>query len=175
MPERRRSADWRSSGSGASIETAAHLAGRTLPSVRALGRIALATGHFRMAALQSVTASDAEQEALQTAMGSALEAIEDGQKHYEPLIGSASERDTYSQFMSAWSDYMLAHATAMQVAMEGSKDEARVMMAGDAQTRVRRRQRPPDGSHRAERTDRRSGDGRRRRDQRERRAGGCCR
>jgi methyl-accepting chemotaxis protein len=114
-------------------QTATHLAGRTLPSVRALGRIALATGHFRMAALQSVAASDAEQEALQNAMGSALEAIEDGQKHYEPLIGSASERDTYSQFMSAWSDYMLAHATAMQVAMEGRKDEARVMMGGDAQ------------------------------------------
>src|SRR5262245_53869625 len=100
-------------------QTAAHVAGRTMPSVRALGRIALATGRFRMAALQSVTASDAEQEALQTAMGTALEEIEDGQKHYEPLIGSQNERETYNQFMSAWSDYMLAHATAMQAAMEG--------------------------------------------------------
>jgi methyl-accepting chemotaxis protein len=115
-------------------ETTARVAGRTLPSVRALGRIGLASGRFRMAALQSVNASEAEQDALQNAMGAALEEIEDGQKHYEPLIGSTRERDTYSQFMSAWSDYMLAHATSMQLAMEGKKDEARALMAGEAQT-----------------------------------------
>jgi hypothetical protein len=114
-------------------ETTVRVAGRTLPSVRALGRIGLATGRFRMAALQSVTASEAEQEALQTAMGTALEEIEEGQKLYEPLIGSPRERETYSHFMSAWTDYMLAHATAMQLAMEGKKDEARALMSGEAQ------------------------------------------
>jgi methyl-accepting chemotaxis protein len=113
-------------------DTTARVAGRTLPSVQALGRIALATGRFRMAALQSVGAPDAEQEALQNAMGEALEAIEDGQKHYEPLIATDTERDTYSQFMSAWSEYMLAHATAMERAMEGKKDEARAVMDGEA-------------------------------------------
>ena len=46
-------------------------------------------------------------------MDKALEAIEHEQKLYEPLIASSFEKQTYNEFMSAWSDYMMAHATAL--------------------------------------------------------------
>jgi len=67
-------------------------------------------------------------------MDKALEAIEHEQKLYEPLIASSYEKQTYNAFMSAWSDYMMAHATALGLVMEGKAIEARAVMAGEAQT-----------------------------------------
>jgi methyl-accepting chemotaxis protein len=114
--------------------TTANVTRRALPSVRALGNIGLATARFRMATLQFVAASEAERASVSERMDKALEAIEQEQKHYEPLIASAYEKQTYNEFMSAWSDYMMAHATALGLVMEGKADEARAVMAGDAQT-----------------------------------------
>lgn len=115
-------------------ETTAQVSRRALPSVSALSQIGLACARFRMTALQFVGAStEAERTALQTNMDAALERIESAQKVYEPLIGSADEKKTYAQFMSAWSDYMINHAMAMQLAAEQKFDEARHAMAGESQ------------------------------------------
>ena len=114
--------------------TTANVTRRTLPSVRALGSISLATARFRMATLQFVAASEAERALASEAMDKALGAIEHEQKLYEPLIASDFEKNTYNEFMSAWSEYMMAHATALGLVMEGKAEEARAVMAGDAQT-----------------------------------------
>lgn len=114
--------------------TTANVTRRTLPSVRALGSISLATARFRMATLQFVAASAAERASASDRMDKALAAIEHEQKLYEPLIASSFEKETYNEFMSAWSEYMMAHATALGLVMEGQADEARAVMAGDAQT-----------------------------------------
>jgi methyl-accepting chemotaxis protein len=113
--------------------TTANVTRRALPSVRALGSISLATARFRMATLQFVAASEAERAAASEGMDKALERIEHEQKLYEPLMASALEKQTYNEFMSAWSEYMMAHATALGLVMEGKADEARAVMAGDAQ------------------------------------------
>jgi methyl-accepting chemotaxis protein len=113
--------------------TTANVTRRALPSVRALGSISLATARFRMAMLQFVAASEAERAAATDGMDKALAAIEQEQKLYEPLIASSFEKETYNEFMSAWSEYMMAHATALGLVMEGKADEARAVMAGDAQ------------------------------------------
>jgi hypothetical protein len=113
--------------------TTANVTRRTLPSVRALGSISLATARFRMATLQFVAASEAERASASEAMDKALAAIEHEQKLYEPLIASDFEKQTYNEFMSAWSDYMMAHVTALGLVTEGKADEARAVMAGDAQ------------------------------------------
>jgi hypothetical protein len=114
--------------------TTANVTRRALPSVRALGNIGLAAARFRMATLQFVAASEAERATANERMDKALEAIEQEQKRYEPLIASSFEKQTYNEFMSAWSDYMMAHATALGLVMEGKADEARAVLAGDAQT-----------------------------------------
>ena len=115
-------------------DTTAHVARGALPSVSALSQISLACARFRMTALQFVAAgSDAERAALQTNMDGALERIESAQKVYEPLIGSPEEKKTYGQFMSAWSEYMINHAMAMQLAADQKADDARRAMAGEAQ------------------------------------------
>jgi methyl-accepting chemotaxis protein len=113
--------------------TTANVTRRTLPSVRALGSISLATARFRMATLQFVAASEGERAVVSDAMDKALGAIEHEQKLYEPLIASSFEKETYNEFMSAWSEYMMAHATALGLVLEGKADEARAVMAGDAQ------------------------------------------
>jgi len=114
--------------------THANVTRRALPGVRALGNIGLATARFRMATLQFVAASAAERAAASERMDKALEAIEHEQKLYEPLIASSFEKQTYNEFMSAWSDYMMAHATALGLVMEGKAGAARAVMAGEAQT-----------------------------------------
>ena len=115
-------------------DTTTRVARRSLPSVSALSEISLACARFRMSTLQFVAATtDAERNRFQSDMDAALERIERGQKVYEPLIGSADEKKIYGQFMSAWSDYMLAHATATMLAAEGKADEARKAMAEEAQ------------------------------------------
>jgi hypothetical protein len=113
--------------------TTANVAKRALPSVRALGNIGLATSRFRMATLQYVAASEAERGPASEIMDRALADIEREQKHYEPLIASASEKETYNAFMAAWADYMMAHAMAISLAAEGRSADARAAMAGDAQ------------------------------------------
>ena len=112
----------------------ANVTRRALPSVSALRNIGLATARFRMATLQFVAASKAEQAAASERMDKALEAIEHEQKLYEPLIASTFEKQTYNEFMSAWSDYMMAHATALGLVAEGQAVQARAVMAGEAQT-----------------------------------------
>jgi methyl-accepting chemotaxis protein len=112
----------------------ANVTRRALPSVSALRNIGLATARFRMATLQFVAASKAEQAAASERMDKALEAIEHEQKLYEPLIASTFEKQTYNEFMSAWSDYMMAHATALGLVAEGHAVQARAVMAGEAQT-----------------------------------------
>jgi methyl-accepting chemotaxis protein len=115
-------------------ETTGVVARRALPSVRSLSDISLSIGRFRMAMLQYVAAStDAEREKHQAAMDAALEEIDGKQRLYEPLIASPDEKRTYGLFMSAWSDYMISHAMALQMAMEQQGDAARAIMAGDAQ------------------------------------------
>jgi methyl-accepting chemotaxis protein len=114
-------------------QTTARVVSRALPSVRALGNIALATGRLRMATLQFVSAEASEREPVHAAIDKALVDIEQQQKQYEPLIGSPEEQRTYDAFMSAWSEYMMAHATAVGLAMEDKPAEARAVMAGDAQ------------------------------------------
>jgi methyl-accepting chemotaxis protein len=115
-------------------ETTGLVARRALPSVRSLGDISLAIGRFRMAMLQYVAAaSDGEREKHQGAMDAALEEIDAKQRLYEPLIGSTDEKRTYGLFMAAWSDYMISHAMALQMAVEQQGDAARAIMAGDAQ------------------------------------------
>ena len=113
--------------------TTAQVTRRAVPSVRAVGSIGLATARFRMATLLYVSASTAEQGAALEAMDTALAEIEHQQKLYEPLIASAQERTTYDAFMSAWSEYMMAHATAIALASEGKADEARAALSGEAQ------------------------------------------
>ncbi len=113
--------------------TTANVTRRALPSVQALGSISLATARFRMTTLQFLSATEAERAAVSEGMDKALAAIETEQKRYEPLIASAYEKQTYNEFMSAWSEYMMAHATALGLAMEGKAAEARAIMAGDAQ------------------------------------------
>jgi hypothetical protein len=113
--------------------TTANVAKRALPSVRALGNIGMATSRFRMATLQYVAASEAERGPASEIMDRALADIEREQKHYEPLIASAYEKETYNAFMAAWADYMMAHAMAISLAAEGKSADARAAMAGDAQ------------------------------------------
>ncbi|MEO5820040.1 MAG: methyl-accepting chemotaxis protein [Vicinamibacteraceae bacterium] len=113
--------------------TTANVTRRALPSVRALGSISLATARFRMAMLQFVAASEAERASATEAMDKALLAIEHEQKLYEPLIASSYEKQTYNEFMSSWSEYMMAHVTALGLVVEGKAGEARAVMAGDAQ------------------------------------------
>jgi methyl-accepting chemotaxis protein len=114
-------------------DTTARVTRRALPSVSALSQISLACARFRMSTLQYVAAGAADRDPILTAMDAALEKIEQSQKVYEPLIGSADERKTYAQFMAAWSDYMIAHAMALQLAAEGKEEDARHAMAGDAE------------------------------------------
>ena len=78
--------------------TTANVTRRTLPSVRALGSIGLATARFRMATLQFVAASEAERASASEGMDKALAAIEHEQKLYEPLIASEFEEQTYNAF-----------------------------------------------------------------------------
>jgi hypothetical protein len=113
--------------------TTANVTRRALPSVLALGSISLATARFRMATLQYLAASEAERASVNEAMDKALGSIEHEQKLYEPLIASTFEKQTYNEFMSAWSEYMMAHATAVGLAMEGKAADARAVMAGEGQ------------------------------------------
>jgi hypothetical protein len=113
--------------------TTAQVSRRAVPSVRAVGSIGQATARFRMASLLYVSAAAAEQGAALEAMDKALGDIEHEQKLYEPLIASAEERATYDAFMSAWSEYMMAHATAIALVSEGKAGEARAALGGGAQ------------------------------------------
>jgi hypothetical protein len=111
-------------------DTTGAVVSRALPSVKSLADIRLACADFRMSELQYVAASAADRDAVQQAMDGALERIEASQKLYEPLISSADEKRTYAAFMSAWSEYMIAHAMAMQLAADSAGD-AQLLMAGE--------------------------------------------
>lgn len=99
-----------------------------LPSVRAVGQVALDASAFRRYELNYMVASDEHtKQASVAAMKEGLGDIEKDEKTYEPLISSPEERKIYSDFRTNWGKYQNASNQAMELLTANKSEAARAL------------------------------------------------
>ena len=108
-----------------------------LPSVQALGKLAVDTSGFRRYELAFLLAEDeSTRQADTTSMNNLLSAIETDEKIYEPLISSDEERKIYNDFRTQWNDYQTVHTQAMELFRENKADTGRKLATSQGLTFV---------------------------------------
>ena len=100
-----------------------------LPSVQALGKLAVDTSAFRRYELAYLLSEDESgRQADLTSMNDLLSTIEADEKKYEPMISSDEERKLYNDFRTQWNDYQTVHNQAMELFRENKADTGRKLV-----------------------------------------------
>lgn len=99
-----------------------------LPSVQAVGRLALDTSAFRRHELNYMLTSDEKtKQAGAAGMKEMLVTIEKDEKTYEALISSPEERQMYTDFRASWDKYQSVRNQSMDLLAANKFDAARTV------------------------------------------------
>jgi methyl-accepting chemotaxis protein len=101
-----------------------------LPSVQAVGRLALDASTFRRYELNYMLATDEKtKQASAAGMKEMLATIEKDEKTYEPLISSPEERQIYTDFRTNWDKFQSARNQSLDLLAANKFDAARTVVA----------------------------------------------